>query len=301
MVSCAPVKLYRFDGIDEELDLVPLSARRALDHAGLKLSRMGWRSLSLEARRQLVAAGAAARVEVDAVRRLCRKASPAPAQVGAADDPPPAAPPAEVLAAFGAGRPLTDSLWSTLTPLDRYVLAKVASRGRADRIDGAYQEIVGASSVSTHLSAAGGARMIDVADKPPSLRRAEAESAITMSADAFERLRCADAAKGDVLGVARIAAIQAAKKTSDLIPLCHQLQLTRVGIDFELQREGRRVRVSAQVETTDRTGVEMEALVAASVAALTIYDMLKAYDRSMELGPTRLTQKSGGRSGDYRR
>jgi cyclic pyranopterin monophosphate synthase len=140
-----------------------------------------------------------------------------------------------------------------------------------------------------------------VGGKQPSLRRAEAESRVSMNADAFERASRADAPKGDVLGTARVAAIMAAKRTSELIPLCHPLSLTKVDVQLTLASAARAVHVAVVVECFDRTGVEMEALTAASVAALTVYDMLKAFDRAMEIGPTRLVQKSGGRSGDFHR
>jgi cyclic pyranopterin phosphate synthase len=203
--------------------------------------------------------------------------------------------------AFGAERPISAAVWGSLTPLDRYALAKVADRARPERIAAAYAEIVGQTAVSTHVAASGGARMVDVAEKATTHRRAEAESAVTMSAVAFARLAAADVAKGDVLGTARIAGIMAAKKTHALIPLCHPIALTKVTVDLALDSAARAVRITAVAEATDRTGVEMEALVAASVAALTVYDMLKSIDRGMTMGPTELASKSGGRSGDYRR
>ncbi len=140
-----------------------------------------------------------------------------------------------------------------------------------------------------------------VGGKEPSLRRAEAESRVSMNAEAFERVSNHSAPKGDVLGTARLAAIMAAKRTAELIPLCHPLSVTKVDVQLSLDAAACAVDVAVVVECFDRTGVEMEALTAASVAALTVYDMLKAFDRSMEIGPTRLTQKSGGRSGDYQR
>ncbi|MCK6534371.1 MAG: cyclic pyranopterin monophosphate synthase MoaC [Polyangiaceae bacterium] len=143
--------------------------------------------------------------------------------------------------------------------------------------------------------------MVDVGQKASTLRRALAESRVSMGAEAFARLEGASAGKGDVLATARIAGIQAAKRTSDLIPLCHAIAITHVTVEIALDAPSRTAHVQASVETFDRTGVEMEALCAASVAALTVYDMLKAYDRSMEIGPTRLLSKSGGRSGDFAR
>jgi cyclic pyranopterin phosphate synthase len=112
-------------------------------------------------------------------------------------------------------------------------------------------------------------------------------------------MRNADTPKGDVLGTARLAGIMAAKRTPDIVPLCHPIALTHVGVELELDEQQSAVRITATVEAFDRTGVEIEALHAASAAALTVYDMLKAFDRSMEIGPTRLRSKSGGRSGDF--
>ncbi|MCC6644134.1 MAG: cyclic pyranopterin monophosphate synthase MoaC [Polyangiaceae bacterium] len=295
------MKLYRFDEVGPDLELLPLAARRALDHAGRRLSRAAWATLSLDDRRALVAAGSADEVDTAAVTRLLDGAQP-PADLQPSEaDPPAVAPPKAVVEAFGDARPVAQAAWCALTPLDRYALAKVAAKGRPERLDAAWREIIGETSISTHLGPSGGARMVDVGAKPETRRVAVAESAVSMGAAAFERLASSTAAKGDVLGVARLAGIMAAKRTDELIPLCHSLSLSRVSVELSLEPEGRRVRVVAEVETRDRTGVEMEALVAASVAALTVYDMLKAYDRGMELGPTRLVSKSGGRSGDWRR
>ncbi|MBI3204117.1 MAG: cyclic pyranopterin monophosphate synthase MoaC [Myxococcales bacterium] len=295
------MKLYAFDEVDERLLLLPLAARRVLDQLGLRLSRAGWQSLPLEARRELTLLGQSATVDLTRARTLVGGAEPA-AEVGsAAADPPADAAPHAVTAVYGEGRPLAPALWTGLSALDRYALAKVASKGRAERIAAAYAEIVGASALSTHLSPTGVVRMVDVGAKATSLRRAVAESFVSMGAEAFARLEGARAGKGDVLATARIAGIQAAKRTSELIPLCHAIAITHASLEIELDAASRKAHVLASVETFDRTGVEMEALCAASVAALTVYDMLKAYDRSMELGPTRLLSKSGGRSGDYSR
>ncbi|WP_299580390.1 cyclic pyranopterin monophosphate synthase MoaC [uncultured Microbulbifer sp.] len=152
----------------------------------------------------------------------------------------------------------------------------------------------------THLNQRGEASMVDVTEKDITDRSALAESGIRMSAEAFALLSQGAHKKGDVLSVARIAGIQAAKKTSDLIPLCHPLALTKVAVDFELQPEKHSVYITAFCRLAGRTGVEMEALTAASMAALTIYDMCKAVDPAMEIGPTRLLQKSGGKRGDWR-
>lgn len=150
----------------------------------------------------------------------------------------------------------------------------------------------------THLDESGAASMVDVGAKAATPRRAVAGGRITMSADALEAIRTGNAPKGDVISTARIAGIMAAKRTADLIPLCHPLALTKVGVEFEWEETGISVRATAA--TTGPTGVEMEALTAASVALLTLYDMAKALDRAMILSDIRLLEKSGGRSGDWR-
>ena len=151
---------------------------------------------------------------------------------------------------------------------------------------------------STHLDESGAASMVDVGAKPATPRRAVAAGRITMSPEALEAIRSGNAPKGDVLSTARIAGIMAAKRTADLIPLCHPLALTKVGVDFAWEEDG--IAVTAIAQTTGPTGVEMEALTAASVALLTLYDMAKALDRAMVLRDIRLLEKSGGRSGDWR-
>jgi cyclic pyranopterin phosphate synthase len=149
----------------------------------------------------------------------------------------------------------------------------------------------------THLDETGAARMVDVSDKAVTDREAVAEATITLSAAAFEAVTSGTAKKGDVLAAARIAGIMAAKKTSELIPLCHPLAITKANIDFEPGDSA--VRVIATVKTSGQTGVEMEALTAASIAALTIYDMVKAVDKGAVIGGVRLLSKSGGKSGDF--
>ena len=151
----------------------------------------------------------------------------------------------------------------------------------------------------THFDERGAARMVDVASKPETHRVAVAGGAIRMRPETLEIIRSGTAKKGDVLGVARIAAIQAAKRTSELIPLCHPVPLTSVGIEFEIDAPGARVECRATVECTARTGVEMEALTAVQVALLTIYDMCKAVDRGMVMENVRLLEKRGGKSGTY--
>ncbi len=151
----------------------------------------------------------------------------------------------------------------------------------------------------THFDSAGRAHMVDVADKDVTHRVARAEGCIWMEASTLQRIRDGQAAKGDVIGIARIAAIQGAKRTADLIPLCHPLALTRVAVDFEWTEDRPGVRCQARVETLGRTGVEMEALTAVQVGLLTIYDMCKAVDRGMVMGDIRLLEKLGGKSGHW--
>ncbi len=153
----------------------------------------------------------------------------------------------------------------------------------------------------THVRADGSAHMVDVSAKAETHRIARASGVIRMLPATFALIAGGHAKKGDVLGVARIAAIQAAKRTSELIPLCHPLPITRVAVEFELDAAGSSVSCTAQVETLGRTGVEMEALTAVAVAALTIYDMVKAVDKTMVIGDIRVMLKRGGRSGTYRR
>jgi cyclic pyranopterin monophosphate synthase len=295
------VTLYDFDDVGSDLELLPLAARRALDVAGRRLSRAGWRSLSLEARRALIQAGSEPRVDVAEIERLVAPAVPSADVVEPAPEPSADGVPASVVAALGPDRPLPASVWAALAPLDRYALANVCARGRAERIEAAYAEIVGHSAVSSHLGPGGGARMVGIGEKAITARRAVAEAIVTLGPDALDRLRRHAVPKGDVLGTARIAGILAAKRTPELIPLCHHVQLTRVVVDFEILADVSAVRILASAEAADRTGVEMESLVAASVAALTLYDMLKGVDRGITIGPTRLLEKTGGRTGEYRR
>jgi cyclic pyranopterin phosphate synthase len=151
----------------------------------------------------------------------------------------------------------------------------------------------------THLDPLGRARMVDVTPKEPSHRRAIARGRVTMAPETTSLVARGELTKGDVLAVARVAGIQAAKRTPDLIPLCHPLLVGSVFINFRIEDSW--IEVEAQVETVDRTGVEMEALTACTVALLTIYDMCKSADRSMVIGEVTLWEKTGGRSGAYRR
>jgi cyclic pyranopterin monophosphate synthase len=149
----------------------------------------------------------------------------------------------------------------------------------------------------THLDETGAAAMVDISAKAATVREAVAEGRIAMSVEALDAVRAGLVKKGDVLAVARVAGIMAAKKTSELIPLCHPLALSKVAIDFEF--ESCAIRVTAMARLTGQTGVEMEAITAASIALLTIYDMAKALDKSMVISGVRLLSKTGGKSGDW--
>jgi len=155
------------------------------------------------------------------------------------------------------------------------------------------------TTILTHFDAQGQAHMVDVSAKAVTHRIARAAGSIRMQPATFDLIARGEAKKGDVIAVARIAAIQGAKRTADLVPLCHPLPITRVVVDFELDAARSQVRCIAQVETVGRTGVEMEALTAVQVGLLTVYDMCKAADRGMVMGDIRVLNKSGGQSGDW--
>jgi cyclic pyranopterin monophosphate synthase len=157
------------------------------------------------------------------------------------------------------------------------------------------------SAKLSHIDAGGAARMVDVGEKANTSREATAEGAVTMRRETLDVILSGNAKKGDVIGVARLAGIMAAKRTHELIPLCHPLLITGVTVDIVPDTTLPGLRITATVKVSGQTGVEMEALTAVSVACLTIYDMAKAVDRGMEIGPVRLTAKSGGKSGDFRR
>ncbi len=151
----------------------------------------------------------------------------------------------------------------------------------------------------THIDAEGKVRMVDVSAKAPTLRIARATGAVVMTADTLERLLGGDTAKGNVLETARIAGVMAAKRTGDLIPMCHPLNISHARVDFFPDPEAKRIDIEAEVRLIGSTGVEMEALTAVAVAALTIYDMCKAYDRRMRIVDILLAEKQGGRSGHF--
>jgi len=151
----------------------------------------------------------------------------------------------------------------------------------------------------THIDTEGKAKMVDISEKTDSVRIAKAYAEVFVSDEVFERINQNNITKGDVLATARIAGIQATKKTSELIPLCHNILIDDVKVDFMLNNEKKVVEISTEVKTKSKTGVEMEALTAASVSALTVYDMCKALDKSIEISNIKLLSKSGGKSGDY--
>jgi cyclic pyranopterin phosphate synthase len=152
----------------------------------------------------------------------------------------------------------------------------------------------------THIDSSGTAHMVDVGDKSDTVRVATAEGHVKMAPETLALIRQGNAKKGDVIGTARLAGIMAAKQTSNLIPLCHPLMLTKVSVDIAQDPALPGLRITATAKLTGKTGVEMEALTAVSVACLTVYDMAKAADKAMEIGGIRLLAKSGGKSGDFR-
>jgi cyclic pyranopterin phosphate synthase len=153
----------------------------------------------------------------------------------------------------------------------------------------------------THLDEHGSARMVDVGSKPTSERRAIARAVVRMSPDTARAVQAGDAPKGDVIGSARIAGIQAAKRTDELIPLCHSLPLSYAGVEAEIDAGAGTITLTAEARTNAQTGVEMEALTAASIAALTVYDMVKGLEKGVEIAEVVLVAKTGGKSGDWHR
>ena len=292
------LQVYAFEEIDEAtLPFLPLAARRALDEAGLKITLEGWLSLTLADRHALVAAGVVDSVDRATVRSIVGRATPLATVIGALHAPPADAPAGDLVAALGGERPLAGGVWRSLRAVDRYALAKCAVK--PEKLARAYDAIVGKRAAFTlaHLDEAGKARMVDVGAKPPTARYAVASARVSMTPAVLASIVRGDVPKGDVFAAARIAGIQAAKRTPDLIPLCHGIALTRVEVSFDVDAAAGVVSVRARADAIDRTGVEMEALVAASISALTIYDMVKSADRWMTIGDVRLEEKSGGRSG----
>lgn len=284
------MRVYRFECIDDSLDLVPLAGRRALDAAGAKVALASWRAMDLEARQSIVELGSASSVDGSSVRARLDESRVAYDAMAPERDPGEATVP-DVLA-----RSLTPEAWRALSPVDWYALLKVASGKHPESVlPHACAEI---APISAHADERGDARMVNIGGKDVTSRRAVARARVTMHAATAARLRAGDVAKGDVLGTARVAGIQAAKRTPELIPLCHAVALTRVALGFVIDEAG--VVIEATAEARDRTGVEMEALTAASVAALTVYDMLKSADRGMSI-TVELDEKHGGKTGSWTR
>jgi molybdenum cofactor biosynthesis protein MoaC len=285
------MRIFRFEEIDETLPLLPLAARRALDVAGTKLSLAGWRTLDPSARRAIVVAGGKPAVDVAAVQAAVREVlPPAREPITPADESRLLTPPSNEAC---------KALWRKLDPLERFALAHVAERDDPGRLAAALAEIGRSSPKLTHLDEAGAAKMVDIGEKAITPRRALAGARVRMSATAAALVRDHAGPKGDVLATARLAGIMAAKRTSELIPLCHAIALTKVEVRFSIEEKA--VAIEVLAEALDRTGVEMEAMVAASVAALTVYDMLKAIERDITVEEVVLLEKEGGRSGHFRR
>jgi cyclic pyranopterin phosphate synthase len=297
MLARMETVVYAFEAIEDSLPYMPLAARRLLDETGKKLTLAGWLSLPVEERWQIARAGGAPTVLVEAAG-LVDRAVPPPSRIEPMGEVSGGAPPPQLTSALGANRPLDGKVWQALRPLDRYALVKCATN--RNKLGQAYEEIVRGVSFS-HLAPAGEARMVDVGDKTAMHRRAVATACVRTTPQVIEAIATGAAAKGDVLGASRIAGILASKRTPDLIPLCHPVQTTHAAVDFELDPPGGAIRVKSTVEAVDRTGVEMEALVAASVAALSVYDMIKSADRWACIEAVRLEEKSGGKSGDTTR
>ncbi len=432
--------VYPFEDIGDELSLLPLAARRALDRAGMRLSIEAYQALNRASRVALAREGAKEVVESEDVQRAIRNAMPPPTRIKPVPDPDPLSPPEQLNHALGPRRAVSPSQWAKLRSLDRYALVHVMRRSIAHndpgRLDAAADLILKAlgkglseppaprladqeadelppifqrgrwadldsrpppsrdrgpdpissqgrpapqrrsappprspdprfaeptrspdprfaeprspdrfaepprspdprfaeprspeprsapphrvgldapfdspsparphagHAISNHLTQSGEIHMVDVGDKAVTHRRATATGIVTMSRETAVRLSKHDTPKGEVLATARVAGVMAAKRTSELIPLCHSIALTRVEILIDVEVATGIVTVSAAVEAHDRTGVEMEALTAVSVTCLTIYDMLKGIDRDLTIGEIRLLTKSGGRTGDYRR
>jgi cyclic pyranopterin phosphate synthase len=418
--------VYPFEDIGDELSLLPLAARRALDRAGMRLSIEAYQALNRASRVALAREGAKEVVESEDVQRAIRNAMPPPTRIKPVPDPDPLSPPEQLNHALGPRRAVSPSQWAKLRSLDRYALVHVMRRSIAHndpgRLDAAADLILKAlgkglseppaprvadqetdelppifqrgrwaeldsrpppsrdrgpdpissqgrpapqrrsappprspdprfaeparfaepprspeprfaeprspeprsapphrvgldapfdspsparphagHAISNHLTQSGEIHMVDVGDKAVTHRRATATGIVTMSRETAVRLSKHDTPKGEVLATARVAGVMAAKRTSELIPLCHSIALTRVEILIDVEVATGLVTVSAAVEAHDRTGVEMEALTAVSVTCLTIYDMLKGIDRDLTIGEIRLLTKSGGRTGDYRR
>jgi cyclic pyranopterin phosphate synthase len=296
--------VFSFERIGPDLKLLPMAARRALDAAGLKLSLAAWSALAIDRKRSLVDLGQGEHIDVMRVSELVAEAQPPPQPIDPADESQLDTKTASVDELLDDENRISEREWRELSRLERFSIRHAAKRGDRERLLEAVRELLPRRGRPnrrlTHLSPDGDARMVDVGDKPVTHRRAVAGARVRMRPETARMAVDGTGPKGDVIATARIAAIMAAKKTSELIPLCHPLALSRVDVDISVSAEAGEVTVVATVEARDRTGVEMEALTAAMIGALTIYDMLKAVQRDMSIGEVVLLEKSGGRSGDFR-
>jgi molybdopterin synthase catalytic subunit len=293
----ATPSVFAFERIDDALEYMPLAARRVLDVLGWKLSLEGWLSLAPAQRAAVVRAGAEPTTD-PAAAAIVGEAAPAASRVTPQADPDASSVPEHLrvaLAALVPARPIESDRWGALRPLDRYALIKCANR--PEKLSLAYDEIVGLPL--THMTRDGRAVMVDVGSKAETHRRAVASARVSATRAAIDAIAAGALPKGDAFAAARIAGIMAAKRTAELVPLCHPVRTTRAAVDFEVLAG--EIRVRATVEAVDRTGVEMEAMVAASVAALTLYDMIKSADRWATIESLRLDCKSGGKSGEVSR
>jgi cyclic pyranopterin phosphate synthase len=295
--------VYDFEGIDDGLARIPLAARRAFQTTGCKVSPAAWRRLRGAARMSITSLGTTKKVDAKLVRDLLADENVAFTSTSLVRDPEGSSVPVEVARGLGGDRNLRASWWRALTPLDRFVLAYFAKSGRMKSLRRAFEEITKhapprSQQLSSHLTAKGEVHMVDVGGKDVTVRHAAARARVRMLGKTVSHLRAGSTPKGDVLATARVAAIMAAKRAPEIVPLCHSVALTCVAVDIELAAWGATVEV--RVEARDRTGVEMEAMVGASAAALAIYDMLKGIDRGITFDVA-LVAKSGGKSGNWSR
>lgn len=292
-------QLFRFERVDERLESLPWATRRVLDRLGLRIQTDAYAALPARVRQVLALCGSSEPPDLERARTLLEGVELSISRVEQAFEPPWDQPSDVVAQALTQARPLSAKLWQSLSGLERYVLHRICAQGHQTLLEEAYAEIVGLRRASTHLSPRGGVVMVSVADKTETQRHALAECWLRMNEDAFAQLQADAGPKKDILATARLAGILGTKKTADLIPLCHPLPLLHAEVDFELEETELRVRVTCSVIVVARTGVEMEALCGAQLAALTVYDMLKSVDRAMVIGPCRLLFKSGGQSGNF--
>jgi len=298
-------ELLSFDDARTDLVWMPFAARRALDAGGIRLSLEDWQRLPLPLRWQLVELGSARAVAPESVHALLRDQEVAPSSIEPWFEPEQLP---SLLCALATWGPALESAWPDLGGLERYALVKIAettkhtTEERSARLEKACRALLGPNTGRlTHLNSRGEAQLVDVTRKLASERRAVAGGSIRMRAETLRLLQEGRTPKGDVLATARLAGILAAKRTPEWIPLCHAVALTAVEVSLVLDSELPGVTIEATARAYDRTGVEMEALVAVSAAGLTLYDMLKAVDREMVVGEIRLLAKSGGRSGEFLR